>query len=275
MTREDKDDIVAPTDLLPHDVVLGKMASGNFSSPGNRLFKQFLMNKKRDYSQISSHSGKKRFLAQCVEEWCNRKDGRFLFRETTILCTIVKSDEDKIKLLAKVNALMRNLPSTSSLQPGEQEAGLATAPSREKSLTTPKKQRRPITKSAASVPVSSTSSDASLSDCNESRTAELTTRQTGKRSDTPKKPSLSIMTERSITEASTEEEKKKETGSDALVSPFSSDSSTDGLQNTNDGHTKQTPAAFPKKKQLRPSPTSVTAFHQVQEDETVRNECSP
>jgi hypothetical protein len=271
MTTEDKDDIVAPTDLLPHDVVLGKMASGNFSSPGNRLFKQFLMKKKRDYSQVSSHSGKKRFLAQCVEEWCNRMEGRFLFRETTILCTVVKSEEERAKLLTKVNALMRNLPSPSSLQAAEPETGSATVPIHEVSHTTPKKQRK-ITSVAAAVTVSSTSSDASESDGNESQAPESNTSPVETTPDTRKKHSLSVVTEDRLLEDSHVKEKKDDTSnSDALIS---SDSSTDEMQNM-EVQTKETPAALTKKNHLRPSPTSIAGFHQVQEDETVREESSP
>jgi hypothetical protein len=272
MTTEDKYDIVAPTDLLPHDVVLGKMASGNFSSPGNRLFKQFLMKKKRDYSQVSSHSGKKRFLAQCVDEWCNRMDGRFLFRETTILCTVVKSDEDRAKLLTKVNALMRNLPSPSSSQAAESEIGSATVPLHEESHTTPKKQRKPIASVATSVTVSSTSSDASESEGNESQDPASIASPVETTPDTRKKPSLSVVTEEKLLEDSPVKAKSEDTHtSDALIS---SDSSTDEVQNS-DNKTKETPAAISKKNQLRPSPTSITGFHQVQEDETVREESSP
>lgn len=274
MTGEDKDDIVAPTDLLPHDVVLGKMASGNFSSPGNRLFKQFLMTKKREYSQISSHSAKKRFLVDCMEDWCTRMDGRFLFRETTILCTVVKSEDDKKKLLTKVNALMRNLPSPSSPQAAELEAGFAIALSQEKSSPTAKEESSPLTSPDAAGAVSSSSSDTSVSDGNESQYAESGTSTLDFQ--TPKRPSLSIVTKGKVTDkASLTTGKIEGTGSDAVISSSSSDSSTDGLFNVQEEQTKKTPAALSKQKQLRPSPTSITAFHQVQQDENARHEDSP
>lgn len=252
--------MVTPTDLRSRDVVLGKMASGNFASPGNRLFKQFLTTKKLTYRQISSHSGKKRFLVECIDEWC----GRFLFRETTLFCTVVTSDDDQKKLLRKVNAMMRNLPCPVS---SSQETVLTSC--QDSSSTS---SRLPKTRT-----ISFTSSlDESLLDGNESQSV---TRRSPSQSDnsyhTRERPTFSRETKEIVTQINAKQ--TEDMVSDAVIISSSSSDSDEYLSIHHQQQSRKTPTArltTKMKTHSSISPTSIAAFHQMQDEERIMSKDS-